>query len=189
MGSKQPSSEHLSDAELIERARRDPAAFSELYQRRAADVYAWAAARLAWAASDLTAETFARALLSLDRFTDDRHGSALPWLLGITRNLLAEAVRQDRIETRARERLGLSLDLATEDGFDDVDARLSPRVALRRQVDALPPSEREALELRVVDELPYEAIAGRLSIRPSAARLRVSRALRRLARTFPQEDT
>lgn len=174
-----------SDAELI--ARRDPSGFSELYARHVAEVHAWLTRRLAWAASDLTAETFARALLSRDRFRDDRDGSALPWLLGIARNVLADTVRHDRIETRARQRLGLPLALAREDGFTEVEDRLSPRRALQRQVNALPPGEREALELRVIDELAYDDVADKLKIRPAAARLRVSRALRRLARTVPKE--
>jgi len=151
-------------------------------------VHAWLSRRLPWAASDLTAETFARALFNRDRFRDDHDGSALPWLLGIARNVLLETVRHDRIETRARERLGLPVDLASEDGFTEVEDRLSPRMALQRQLDALPPGEREALGLRVIDELAYEQIAEKLKIRPTAARLRVSRAIRRLARHVPQEE-
>jgi RNA polymerase sigma factor (sigma-70 family) len=178
-----------SDAHLIARSSRDPSGFSELYTRHVADVHAWLSRRLAWAASDLTAETFARALLSHDRFRDDHDGSALPWLLGIARNVLLETVRQDRVETRARERLGLPLDLASEDGFTEVEDRLSPRLALQRQLDALPAGERAALQLRVIDELAYEQVAEELGIQPAAARLRVSRALRRLALTLPQEDS
>jgi RNA polymerase sigma-70 factor (ECF subfamily) len=106
----------------------------------------------------------------------------------LTQNLIAEALRKDQIETRARQRLGLPLDLATEDGFDDVEERLSPRLALRAQFDALPPGERDALALRIVDELTYDEVADKLSIRPAAARLRVSRALRRLGATVPQEE-
>jgi RNA polymerase sigma factor (sigma-70 family) len=177
-----------SDAALIAHAHRDPSGFSELYARHVADVHAWLSRRISWAASDLTAETFARALLSHDRFRDDHDGSALPWLLGIARNVLLETVREDRIETRARERLGLPLDLATEDGFSEVEDRLSPRLTLERQLDALPPGEREALQLRVIDELTYDQVAEKLDIRPTAARLRVSRALRRLAHTVPQEE-
>jgi DNA-directed RNA polymerase specialized sigma24 family protein len=112
-----------SDAELLQRTRRDPSAFSELYTRHVGDVHAWLSRRLAWAASDLTAETFARALLSIDRFRDDHDGSALPWLLGIARKVLADTVRRDQVETRARERLGLPLDLAAEDGFTEVEKR------------------------------------------------------------------
>jgi RNA polymerase sigma factor (sigma-70 family) len=176
-----------SDAELI--ACGDPAGFAELYTRHVAQVHGWSARRLPWAASDLTAETFARALLSRERFRDDRGGSALPWLLGIARNVLADTVRQDKIETRARERLGLPVDLASEDGFTEVEDRLSPRLALERRFNALPPGEREALELRVIDEFAYDEVAETLDIPPNAARLRVSRALRRLAHTVPQEES
>ena len=183
-----PSRRRRSDAELIAVSRPDAAGFSELYTRHVADVHAWLSRRIAWAASDLTAETFARAFLIRGRFRDDHGGSALPWLLGIARNVLLETVRQDRVETRARERLGLPLDLATEDGFTEVEDRLSPRVTLERQLSALPPGEREALQLRVIDELAYDEVAEQLDIRPTAARLRVSRALRRLAHSIPQED-
>ena len=60
--------------------------------------------------------------------------------------------------------------------------------ALLAQLQSLAPHERRALELRVVDELSYDEVADRLSIRPAAARLRVSRALRRLASTIPREE-
>ena len=177
-----------SDAELIRAAGTDASAFGLLYERHALQVYAWSRRRLEWAASDLTAETFAQAWLGRQRFRDEHGGSALPWLLGIARNVLRETVRLDRVETRARERLGLPLDLATEDGYAKVEERLSPCLALAAALDDLPEHEREALELRVVGELPYDDVAEQLSIRPAAARLRVSRALRRLAHVTTRED-
>lgn len=175
-----------TDAELLR--ENAETAFSELYRRHAATVHAWFRRRLDWAASDLTAETFAQAWLSRRRFRDERAGSALPWLLGIARNVLRDSARRDRIETKARAKLGLPLDLATEDGFADVEERLSPRRALADALDGLPDHEREAVELHVVDELPYPEVAERLAIRPAAARLRVSRALRRLAAATPKEE-
>lgn len=181
--------EGTTDAALLRLAEREPEAFSALYARHVEAVYRWLAARIQWAAADLTAETFARAWFSRRRFRDDRDGSALPWLFGIARNLLADALRNEQIETRARKRLGLPLDLATEDGYASVDRRLSPSVALQSELDSLAPHERDALELRVIQELSYDEIAKRLQIRPAAARLRVSRALRRLANTVPKEET
>lgn len=177
-----------SDPELIRAAASDAAAFGALYERHALSVYTWCHRRLEWAASDLTAETFAQAWLSRDRFRDERGGSALPWLLGIARNVLRETIRFDRVETRARERLGLPLDLAAEEGYAAVEDRLSPRTALAAAFERLPEHEREALELRVMGELPYDQVAERLAIRPAAARLRVSRALRRLALVTTRED-
>ncbi len=178
-----------SDAVLLREASHDPAAFTELYGRHVEAVYRWLHRRIEWAASDLTAETFARAWLNRKRFRDERDGSALPWLLGIAANLLADAARDDRIETRARERLGLPVDLAHEDGYTEVEQRLSPRLALAKHLESLASGEREALELRIVNELSYEEVAERLEIRPAAARLRVSRALRRLAVSVPEEKS
>jgi len=165
----------------------DAAAFGALYERHAPAVFAWFERRLAWAAADLTAETFARAWLWRGRFRDERAGSALPWLFGIAANVLRESARRDRLETRARERLGLPLNLASEDGFSGVEARLSPRRGLAHALARLPLEQRQAVELRVLDELSYGEVARRLSIRPAAARLRVSRALRRLALSVKEE--
>ena len=170
------------------RQAADPAAFGELYRRHAPTVFGWFRRQLEWAAADLTAETFARAWFNRRRFSDDRDGSALPWLLGIARNVLRDSARRGAIETRARAKLGLPLDLGAEDGYAEVEERLSPREALARALRQLPPHERRAVELRVIDELPYREVAQRLAIRPAAARLRVSRALRRLALTTSKED-
>src|ERR1700727_3091524 len=116
-----------SDAALLKAAGTEPEAFSALYARHVETVYRWLVYRIEWAASDLTAETFARAWLSRERFRDDREGSALPWLLRVAANTLADAARRDRIETPAREGLGLPLDLAAEDGYTEVEQRVSPR--------------------------------------------------------------
>jgi RNA polymerase sigma factor (sigma-70 family) len=177
-----------TDAELMHAAEADAGAFGELYGRHASTVHAWFRRRLEWAAADLTAETFAQAWLSRRSFRDKAEGSALPWLFGIARNVARESARRNAVETRARRRLGLATDLASEDGYAAVEERLSPRVALARGLETLPDHEREALELRVLEELPYQQVADRLGVRPAAARLRVSRALRRLSSMALKED-
>jgi len=178
-----------TDAELIRAADSDALAFGELYRRHVSTVHGWFRRRLDWAASDLTAEAFAQAWLSRRSFRDEADGSALPWLLGIARNIARESARRNEVETRARRRLGLPTDLASEDGYAAVEERLSPRAGLAHALESLPEHEREALELRVVDELTYPDVADRLGVRPAAARLRVSRALRRLSALTPKEDT
>jgi RNA polymerase sigma-70 factor (ECF subfamily) len=44
----------------------------------------------------------------------------------------------------------------------------------------LPAAERDAIELRVVERLPYDEVAATLATTPGAARVRVSRGLGRL---------
>ena len=178
-----------SDAELLAAARDDPQAFREFYERYAVWMRAWLQRETGSeaAALDLTAETFAQAWNGVRRFRDLADGSGAPWLFGIARNLLRQYHKHNRIETAARGRLGLPSAFAESDDFDRVDerieaARLSP--ALQTAVGALPAEQRRALDLRVVQQLSYDEIAGRLGCSQNAARLKVSRALKSLTLTM-----
>ena len=174
-----------TDAELLAAARTDPQAFREFYDRYAVWMRSWfqRQTRSETAALDLTAETFAQAWRSLKRFRDEAEGSGAPWLFGIARNLLRQYHKHNRIESAARERMGLPAVSADCEDYERVDERSEANALaplLRHAVRALPAEQRRALELRVVHGLPYEAIAGRLGCSQNAARLRVSRALRAL---------
>jgi RNA polymerase sigma factor (sigma-70 family) len=173
-----------SDAELLRTARQDPQAFREFYDRYAVWVRAWFQRETGSesAALDLTAETFAQARRGLRRFRDLADGSGAPWLFGIARNLLRQYHKHSRIETAARARIGLPLATGPEE-YEAVDERIaatSMRPVLEHAVGLLPADQRKALELRIVEQLDYDEVAGRLGCSVNAARLRVSRALRAL---------
>jgi RNA polymerase sigma factor (sigma-70 family) len=190
MGVSEPSGEatHLvtrTDAELLKAAGGDPQAYREFYDRYAAWIRSWFVRHTGseTASLDLTAETFAQAWHASKRFRDEADGSGAPWLFGIARNLLRQYHKHNRIESAARERMGLPAPAAECEDYERIDERseigaLTP--LLRHAVRALPAEQRRALELRVVHGLPYEAVAGRLGCSQNAARLRVSRALRAL---------
>ena len=169
-----------TDAELIRAARTDAGAFRELYDRYAEQVHRYHLRRTrdSHAAHDLTAETFAQAWLARRRFRDRAGGSAGPWLFGIARNLLAQSVRRRRIELTACERIGLL------ERLDEPPATTEPDDAwldgLDEAMAALPPGERDAVELRVMEGLSYDAVAAGLSTSEGAARVRVARGLGRL---------
>jgi RNA polymerase sigma factor (sigma-70 family) len=173
-----PDYANATDAQLLEAA--DPDAFASLYDRHVVQLFAWARARVGDHAADLTAEVFARAWLCRGAFRDQADGSAWPWLCGIAHNVLRDSLRRRQVEDRARRRLGLPPTVAPDPEYDQVEGRLSLPGAALRALAALPPAERELLELRVVQERPYVEIAERLRCTPQAARLRVSRTLRRL---------
>jgi RNA polymerase sigma factor (sigma-70 family) len=174
-----------TDAQLIVRARREPAAFADLYRRHVGAVHRWFRARVTdGVAGDLTAETFAQAAVGLRRFRDEAAGSAAPWLFGIAKNLLRSYYEKQRVETRARERLGMpirSYELDLDSLGDRVDAA-GARPVLDAALSSLPSAQREALELRVLDERGYADVAAELGITEVAARLRVMRALGALSR-------
>lgn len=176
------SAPRRTDAELLAAARTDPQAFREFYERYAVSMRSWLERQTGSeaVALDLTAETFAQAWRGLRRFKDLAGGSGAPWLFGIARNLLRQHHKRHRIETAAQARMDRRLWSGTED-FDAVDERvaagsLAPALALAMRT--LPDDQRRALQLRVVDQLPYEEVASRLDCSINAARLRVSRALR-----------
>jgi RNA polymerase sigma factor (sigma-70 family) len=174
-----------TDAQLILEARREADAFGELFRRHAQAVHSWLRARGGERiAGELTAETFAQAALSLRRFRDEAGGSALPWLLGIARNLLRRSLERERIEAKARRRLGMPI-VSYDPEIEGVDRRadaerLAPEIAAA--LAQLPEAQRDALELRVVRELTYDEVAATLDCTPLAARIRVSRALTSLSR-------
>jgi len=174
-----------TDAQLIKAARTDPEAFGELYGRHVAAVHAYLRNRApSRVAGELTAETFAQAALSLGRFRDEMEGSGLPWLYGIARNLLRTYHERERIESKARHRLELPVhdyELEVHEANARVDAeRLGPE--LSAALDTLPRAQRQALELRVVHQLPYKQVALSLDCSEVAARIRVTRAIDSLSR-------
>lgn len=163
-----------SDAQLLAASDRDPSAFRELYDRYAERIHRYLHTRTGdqQAALDLTAETFAQAWLSRGRFRDELDGNAGPWLFAIARNKLLMSVRSARIEARARERLGMELPsvvAGTPEGrwLEGLDEALAE----------LPETQREALRLRVEEDLAYAEIGAALGTTPQAARVRVHRAL------------
>jgi RNA polymerase sigma factor (sigma-70 family) len=172
-----------TDAELIRRARKEPDALAELYLRWKQPLYRWFCGRLPESeASELTAELFAQVALSLRRFRDEADGSAGPWLYGFAKNLLRRYYERGRVEQDARRRLGMPI-RSYEADFEAVDERLSANgLGLATALDALPEGQRVALELRVLEERRYEEIANALGCTEVAARLRVMKALGKLAR-------
>jgi RNA polymerase sigma factor (sigma-70 family) len=178
-----------SDAALVLASVGDADAFRGLYDRHAARIHAvlLRQTRDADAAHDLAAETFAQAWLVRARFRDEAGGSALPWLLGIARNVLLTSVRRRRLEQRACERLGL------RDRLDAPPAAVEPTEAwldgIDDLLDGLPQSQREALQLRLVEDRDYAGVAAALGTTEQAARVRVHRALRalRARMTEPKE--
>lgn len=166
-----------SDAALLAAARDDPDAFRDLYGRYAERIHGYFLRRTRneSAALDLTAETFAQAWLVRARFRDEVGGSAAPWLFGIARNALLMSVRRGAIERRATDRLGL------EARLDRPEPAVTPDPAwadgAEELLDALPPSQREAVRLRVLEDLGYDEVASALGTSPTAARVRVHRGL------------
>ncbi|MEH3052574.1 MAG: sigma-70 family RNA polymerase sigma factor [Patulibacter minatonensis] len=135
-------------------------------------------------ALDLWAETFAVAFERRDRYRGTSGAEAGGWLYGIARNQLRQFYRRGTIEQRALGRLHLERPPATPEVLDELqrEAGLADlRSELRDALAGLSPATRDAVRLRVVDELDYPTVAERLGVSEGTARVRVSRGLAALA--------
>jgi RNA polymerase sigma-70 factor (ECF subfamily) len=169
---------------LLLAARGDREAFGRFYRRQTTGVLAFFYRRTAcpFVSADLTAETFAQALTSLHRFSSKR-GTATAWLYGIAGNEYRQWLRRGRVADRARTRMGIVPIELTSDDLERIDALVdfAPlQVAVNLAMADLSPVLREAVLLRIGNDLSYEEVADRLGCTVGAARVRVSRGLARL---------
>jgi RNA polymerase sigma factor (sigma-70 family) len=181
-----------SPAQALRRSRREPEAFARFYEEHAESLLAYLMRRV-WdvdVALDLTAESFAQSYLSRRRFRGSTDAEAAGWLYGIARRQLALYFRRSAVEKRALQRLGLQ---APRFG-DEEEARLRDlagpddlRAVVQLELERLSAAQRQALQLRVVDELPYTDVADSLGISQQAARARVARGLKALAAALDRQ--
>jgi RNA polymerase sigma-70 factor (ECF subfamily) len=175
----------VNDAELLRAARKDPDAFGVFYTRHADWIFRWLRIEVgnAETAMDLTAETFAQALLSLGRFRGRERGSGTAWIFGIARHLRSQYFARLRVETKARARLGMPLTDYEPEEYEDADERLDAEALAAEIAGALgqvPTDLRETLCLRVVQGLDYAEVARATGVSEANARMRVTRGLRAL---------
>src|SRR3954452_15196536 len=171
------------------RARRLAAArVAAAYERDARRLLVFFARRTydAQLAVDLLGETYARAFEVRRRFTGEPgDADALAaWVFGIARNVLNEALRRGAAERRALRRAGVRspvLDGEELLRIEELAALGELRGAGAAALAELDVQQRDAVRLRVVEELDYVEVAGRLGISEQAARARVSRGLRAIA--------
>jgi RNA polymerase sigma-70 factor (ECF subfamily) len=180
-------------ADLLRRSADEPDAFGGFYDAYFEGLLRYLTRRTgdAEAGLDLTAESFAQAFLSRRRFRGRTDAEAAGWLYRIAKRQLARYFHHGRAERAACARLGLQrpdLDRDTARQIEQLAELDELRATLGAEVSELSAAHRQALWLRIVDELPYPEVARRLAISEAAARARVSRALRALVEPLAHLD-
>jgi RNA polymerase sigma factor (sigma-70 family) len=154
-----------------------PAEIEELYRSHARRIagYLMRATGDAEVAADLTAETFAAALVSRDRYRAEM-GAPTTWLYAIAANKLKDWRRRGYAEDRARRRLRIERPPLSEDDMAEFN-RLAEEVSADLLLDVLPADQRRALRARLLDDRTYGEIAVLEGVSEAAVRQRVSRGL------------
>lgn len=182
----------VSHTVSLRRAATDPSAFEAFYRAHAQTLLVFFVRRTLdpHLALELSAETFASAYIKRRQFRGATEDEAASWLFRIAHNQLAHYHRRGEVARRATERLALTEPTFSEGDLERIE-ELAGLSELRAQVAtdfaALPPIQRDALVLRVIEELPYPDVALRLGISEQTARARVSRGLRALRGGLSQQ--
>jgi RNA polymerase sigma-70 factor (ECF subfamily) len=176
----------VSDEDLLARiAGGDSTALEALYERYARVVYGLALRMLGnrELAEDLVQETFWRVWRRSSTFNHER-GRVASWVLGIAHNLAIDELRRQRLrptpvyEDDARPAL-----LELEDEQADVAGAAldsEQRRVLKRALQAIPPEQREVIELAYFGGLSQREIAERLQNPVGTVKTRVRLALQKL---------
>ena len=149
--------------------------FTALYAENHRRVYAYAVARAGRSLADeVVAETF---LVAWRRFAQLPAGAALPWLLGVARNVIRERYREEeRQRAIAAEMLTWTADAP------DVADGVADRSAVLTALAALSENDREVLTLTAWDGLSPRAAARVVNCSIPTFLVRLHRARGRLTR-------
>jgi RNA polymerase sigma factor (sigma-70 family) len=127
-------------------------------------------------AADLTAETFAAALVSRGGYNGRATTTAVAWLFAIAQHKLTDYRRRGSAERRMRARLGMEpVEVTAEDA--EMIRWLGDEVAAQL-IEELPVEQRDAIRAHVLEDQDYAEIARAQKLSEVAIRKRVSRGLK-----------
>ena len=134
-------------------------------------------------AEDLTQDIFLKIFKALHTF--DRRANFQTWLISISRNLCIDhyrSVRKER-ETMARDVDAATLTPASRERspYGELE-QIDLRVRIRQALAELPPTLREAVVLRDLQEFSYQEIADKLNLPEGTVKSRINRGRLELAR-------
>ncbi|MBN8653378.1 MAG: sigma-70 family RNA polymerase sigma factor [Cytophagales bacterium] len=170
------------EEQVIERSKKDPRAFGELYEKYFDRIfnYIYRQTDDEELAGDLCSQTFVNALNNINRY-EFRGFPFSAWLYKIAGNEVNKHYRKNKgnkifsiEELKVRE--------LVEQGTDDWDEELITQ--LIRYMNELPTDMIQVLELRFFEDKDFKEIAFILDMTESGAKMRTYRALDKLRTNF-----
>jgi RNA polymerase sigma-70 factor, ECF subfamily len=171
-----------SEYEILQRSKKDPKVFGELYERHFDRIfnYIYRQTDDEDLTADLCSQTFMIALKNIEKY-EFRGVPFSAWLYRIASNEVNKHYRKEKHDkvfsievVRVRELMEM-----TQDGWDE---ELMRRLVI--YLKELPTEMLEVLELRFFEDKDFKEIAFILDITESGAKMRTYRALDRLRKSF-----
>jgi RNA polymerase sigma-70 factor (ECF subfamily) len=171
-----------------------PDEFARLYRRHAQTLLVFFQRRLhdAEVATDLMSETFATAIDRRAQFRGESDTELSGWLWSIARSTLRDHERRGATERAGARRLGVERRALTDreiERIEEIAGLTQLRELMTGVLAKLPADQREAVRLRVIEDLPYKEVAARMGMPVPLVRTHVSRGLRRLSRIVRDAGT
>jgi RNA polymerase sigma-70 factor, ECF subfamily len=176
--------EHADEQELVQRAKLDPAAFAELYERHFLQIYRFVFSRVRdhTVAEDVTSDVFIKALGGIGRYRD-RGWPFSAWLYEIAANTVIDRYRTLRPVEDIDGVFGLSDGSSVE---EDAGRRDDVR-RIGSLVRDLPGPQKTAVVLKFQEDLPIEDIAAVMGKSRGAVKLLIHRAVTSIRRELDGE--
>lgn len=167
---------------LVDRAKRDPDAFGELYDRYLPQIYRFVYASVGdqTVAEDVTSEVFTEALKGVGRY----RGTGQPfsvWLYRIAVNSVADRYRAARPVEGIDEQRDLA---AAGPTLGEVTARGDELRRIWTVVGTLPSQQRVAIVLKFQEDMRIEDIAVAMGTTPGAVKLLIHGGVTRCHQTL-----
>jgi RNA polymerase sigma-70 factor, ECF subfamily len=181
----------VTDGALLRQvAERRPEALTALYDRHAPHLLALARRILGGAgeAEDVVQEVFVHAWNHAARYEPSR-SSVSTWLVLLTRSRSIDRLRHLQVVDRSHDAAGRAIpaeDHASPDGVEAVLIR-ERRERIRRELDALPPEQRQVLEMAFYQGLSQSEIAAQADLPLGTVKTRTLLAMKKLRSALRSE--
>ena len=193
--------------DLVQRAQSgDDDARSELFERFQGRVLALVRKKLGpglrakFESMDIAQSAMTAAVRDLDQFDASGDGALIKWLAGVVEHKIRNKAReagQLKRDAGPERALGIGYSRTSAPRLDPVARGTTPSAHAERDEEAtltrdairsLPRNWREIIELRMIQQLPWSAVAGRLGVTEKAAQGRLARAKTELAVALAKLD-
>ena len=184
--SSPPSPQRDDERDLVERAKYDPGAFGELYDRHFMQIYKFVYSRVRdqSVAEDVTSDVFMKALRSIGRYQDTGRPISA-WLYQIAMNAVADRYRSSRLLEDIDEQRDLA---AAGPGLEQVAAQRDELRRIWAVVETLPKQQRVAMVLKFQEDMKIEDIAGVMGKSSGAVKLLIHRGVMKVRQSVNHHD-
>lgn len=178
----------LVGAELIQRAKIDPLAFEQLYNKYFSELYRYVFRRVGHreTAEDVISITFTKAFVSLESYTGDERGFKA-WLYRIATNSLIDHYRKQSGRSETQIELVEHL-LESQETSDQATNTKFTREGIDRALKRLSRGDQEIIHLKYFAEYSNQEIAEHLHISANSCGVKIYRALARFKSVYSPYD-